>query len=130
LHQGGERSPVRVNDHPLYRLEHRFPGDGASRHERVDTAGAQHRQQGIHQYLHIRMLPEALGVEQGFLQQWLEQFRLDYRFCVAYRFNIRIGRWLVGDTRSQTVTCFKARAILDDHEGSSQHYHFDNRRAR
>jgi len=76
------------------------------------------------------MLPEASGVEQGLLQQRLEQLRLDHRFCVAYRLNVRAGGRSVGDTWSQIVTRSKARAILDNHEGSPQYHHLNDRRAR
>jgi len=129
LCQGGEGSPIRANNHPLHPPQHRLSSDGTSWHERVGTTGAKYRKQGVYQHLHIRMLPQASGAQQGLLQQRLEQLRSDHRVRVADRSDVRVSGRPIGDTRPAVATRAETRAILDHYESPPQHHHLDDRRA-
>lgn len=127
---GSERSAIRVNDHAVHRSEHRFPGDGTPRDERVHTTGTEHRQQSVHQYLHLRMFTEAVSVEQRLLCQRMEQFRSDNSVGVSDRSYLRAGRRSLCDTRTEASTSLETGPVVDDDEGTPEHHHLDDRRAR
>ena len=76
------------------------------------------------------MLAEAVGAEQRLFRQRVEQFRFDNSVSVSDRSYLRAGRRSLRDTRAEATACLKAGAILDDDEGSAEHYHLDDRRAR
>lgn len=58
----------------------------------------------------------------------MEQFRFDNSVSVSDRSYLRAGRRPVRDTRTETSARVKTGTILDDDEGSSQYYYFNDRR--
>ena len=74
------------------------------------------------------MLAEADGAEQRFLRQRMEQFRFDNSVSVSDRSYLRAGRRPLRDTRTEASACVKIGTVLDDNEGPSKYYYFDDRR--
>ena len=59
----------------------------------------------------------------------MEQFRFDNSVSVSDRSYLRAGRRSLRDTRTEASACVKIGTILDNDEGSSQHYYLDDRRS-